>query len=282
MIASPTYDRGSARLYRESAALRQRHDVGWVVDALAAADGFDTVLDLACGCGDLLAELTSRGLVRHHALGLDRSDAMLDEARLKLATTSVPVDFVTADLLRPPPLSARFDLVTMLSALHWLHPVEHAVLAWLRDRAAPGGSVCLTTYHLAYDGARGTDELALTALHSLGLPAAFSDERPSMRMRTRTPEALHRLINREFDVHEVLVRPAVMRVDGADEYVRYHQATFGTYYVEMAPPQLRSAFLAALGHAATVAMANYGEVTRMEVRAWIVSPRTRHTKNKRK
>ncbi len=128
------FDRIAPRYDRMNRLLTFRLDVGWrrrAVGGLALARGA-TVLDLACGTGDLCNELRAAGLA---AIGVDFSAGMLGAA-----TTAAPL--VRADVLRLPVADASIDGVTCgfaLRNLTALPPFFAACAAALR----PGGRMAL-------------------------------------------------------------------------------------------------------------------------------------------
>jgi demethylmenaquinone methyltransferase/2-methoxy-6-polyprenyl-1,4-benzoquinol methylase len=111
-----------------------RMDVGWrrrAVGSLALRPG-STVLDLACGTGDLCRELASSGL---RPLGIDLSYGML-------AATRTPAPLVQGDALRLPLRAAAVDGVTCGFALRNLAALE-PFLAELARVLRPGGRIAL-------------------------------------------------------------------------------------------------------------------------------------------
>jgi demethylmenaquinone methyltransferase / 2-methoxy-6-polyprenyl-1,4-benzoquinol methylase len=111
-----------------------RMDVGWrrrAVGSLALPPG-STVLDLACGTGDLCRELASSGLL---PLGIDLSYGMLAAAR-------TPAPLVQGDALRLPLRTAAVDGVTCGFALRNLAALE-PFLAELARVLRPGGRIAL-------------------------------------------------------------------------------------------------------------------------------------------
>ena len=90
----------------------------------------ERILDLGCGTGDLLQRIAAAGAV---ALGLDRSPAMIAEARRKHPRLS----FEVADASEYQ-MEAPFDAVFSNAALHWMRDaprVVESIWGFLR----PGG-----------------------------------------------------------------------------------------------------------------------------------------------
>src|SRR4051812_1887310 len=111
-----------------------RMDVGWrrrTVRDLRLARGA-TVLDLACGTGDLCRELTAGG---HRPVGMDLSFGMLAAAR-----TDAPL--VEADALRLPVPDGGVDGVTCGFALRNFVSLE-PFFAELGRVVRPGGRIAL-------------------------------------------------------------------------------------------------------------------------------------------
>jgi demethylmenaquinone methyltransferase / 2-methoxy-6-polyprenyl-1,4-benzoquinol methylase len=111
-----------------------RMDVGWrrrAVGSLALRPG-STVLDLACGTGDLCRELASSGLV---PLGIDLSYGMLAAAR-----TRAPL--VQGDALRLPLRAAAVDGATCGFALRNLAALA-PFFGELARVLRPGGRIAL-------------------------------------------------------------------------------------------------------------------------------------------
>jgi demethylmenaquinone methyltransferase/2-methoxy-6-polyprenyl-1,4-benzoquinol methylase len=115
-------------------------DVGWrrrTVRSLGLPPG-STVLDLACGTGDLCAELTRQGLV---PVGADRSAGMLTAARRRFGG-SAPVPFVRGDGLALPLRSGVLDGLVCGFALRNFAALE-PVLAECARVLRPGGRLAL-------------------------------------------------------------------------------------------------------------------------------------------
>jgi trans-aconitate 2-methyltransferase len=124
---APTYDRVA------------NPQTGWgaaVLDRLPLA-GDERVLDAGCGSGRVTEMLLER-LPRGRVVALDRSGAMLEEARRRLALHADRVEFVQADLARPLPIAPPVDAVLSTATFHWV--LDHEAL--FRNLAAiirPGG-----------------------------------------------------------------------------------------------------------------------------------------------
>lgn len=99
--------------------------------------GDETVLDAGCGTGRVTELLLAR-LPRGRVVALDFSEAMLGEARGRLAGFGDQVTFVEADLGRPLPLSQPVDAVLSTATFHWV-PDHDALFANLASVLRPGG-----------------------------------------------------------------------------------------------------------------------------------------------
>jgi demethylmenaquinone methyltransferase/2-methoxy-6-polyprenyl-1,4-benzoquinol methylase len=124
------FDRLAPRYDRMNRIISLGMDKGWrrrTVDALAAvADG--TVLDLACGTGDLCRDLAARG---YQTVGLDFSAGML-------AAAQVDAPLVRADGAALPVAAASIDGVTCGIALRNFVELD-AVFAECARVLRPGG-----------------------------------------------------------------------------------------------------------------------------------------------
>lgn len=115
-------------------------DSGWKrrLVAMAALEGDETVLDLACGTGDITFAVARR-VDRGQAIGLDITQRMLDIAeRKRRERAAVNVSFHRADILRIPFPDQSFDCVTGGYALRNVPDIE-AALAEIRRVLKPGG-----------------------------------------------------------------------------------------------------------------------------------------------
>jgi demethylmenaquinone methyltransferase/2-methoxy-6-polyprenyl-1,4-benzoquinol methylase len=124
------FDRLAPRYDRMNRIISLGMDRGWrrrTVDALAATPG-GTVLDLACGTGDLCRDLAARG---HVVVGLDFSAGMLAAAR-------VDAPLVRGDGAALPVASTSIDGVTCGFALRNFVDLD-AVLRECARVLRPGG-----------------------------------------------------------------------------------------------------------------------------------------------
>jgi demethylmenaquinone methyltransferase/2-methoxy-6-polyprenyl-1,4-benzoquinol methylase len=124
------FDRLAPRYDRMNRIISLGMDKGWrrrTVDALAAVAG-GTVLDLACGTGDLCRDLAARG---YRPVGLDFSAGMLSAA-------TVDAPLVRADGAALPVATASIDGVTCGFALRNFVELD-AVFAECARVLRPGG-----------------------------------------------------------------------------------------------------------------------------------------------
>ncbi|WP_405874512.1 class I SAM-dependent methyltransferase [Streptomyces sp. NBC_00005] len=92
------------------------------------------VLDLGCGTGSLSLLAAEQG---HRVTGVDRSPAMVDLARAKLAGRDAA--FLVGDAMAPPVGEQRFDVVLVRHML-WALPDPGRALRHWRDLLRPGGT----------------------------------------------------------------------------------------------------------------------------------------------
>jgi SAM-dependent methyltransferase len=258
--------------YQDASRLRQAQDPGWVLGR--APRDARSLTDLGCGTGALLTAAIELLPDLRRVLGLERSRSRIEEARRLLAPHGSRVEIRYADLLSPPRLGERFDVITMTSVLHWLFPREEEIFDWIAGHLEPGGVFLLTTYHppVDADGFGGTDDVVREALDRLGFSdpvRAFADHGViPIGTRSRTADALEHLLATSFTITHVDERPAVVRIGDAREYQRFHAATFGTYYSRIAGEERQAAFFEALGATAERRMRDQGFHTAMPVRLW--------------
>jgi SAM-dependent methyltransferase len=234
---------------------------------------YQNCLDIACGDGSFLAALAEWGRVETGLVGIDRSAAMVVATRKRLWPVSnlIDVRVEQADALTRPSFPERFDLVTLLAALHWMYPAEDQVFSWVRGLLGKHGLFCMTTYHPSVNDqcCGGSDLLVLEAMHRIGGPSRFPQDFIPIGKRTRRTEALESMLKRSFALTRSYRHEAITRVTGAEQYARFHEATFGDYYSRLLRADLRPRYLEALGEIAMERMASHGFVTSMEVRLWM-------------
>ncbi len=116
-----------------------------------------SVLDLACGHGDLANRLAARGC---HVTGLDSSAVFLDRARADAAAAGVGVEYVEGDM-RALPWTARFDRVVNWSTAfgYFDDTANRAVLDGIARALRPGGRLAmdldnLTSFLASYSPSR--------------------------------------------------------------------------------------------------------------------------------
>jgi ubiquinone/menaquinone biosynthesis C-methylase UbiE len=125
--------------FANAPAIRNQEALRRIV-AMAEAGGDDTALDVACGPGLLVCAFAK---VVRHAMGIDVTPAMLEQARLEQKRTGL--ENVTWQLCNIPPLpfaDQTFSIVTSRFALHHLlDPL--AVLKEMRRVCLPGGRIVI-------------------------------------------------------------------------------------------------------------------------------------------
>jgi trans-aconitate 2-methyltransferase len=100
--------------------------------ALLAPQSGERILDAGCGTGHLTAGIAQAGA---HVLGIDRSAAMIDQARANFPELRFETREI-ADLS----YDAEFDAIFSNAVLHWVQPPEAAAAA-LSRALKPGGRV---------------------------------------------------------------------------------------------------------------------------------------------
>lgn len=261
--------------YADASRLRQVHDRDWVLDQVTGEPR--TLLDLGSGIGQLLGTALDRFPSLRQAVGLERSPHRIAEAAERLRPYGTRVALHEADLTAPQPLPHRPDVVTMTSVLHWLYPHEQRVLRWTREHLAPDGVFLLTTYHPARDehGLGGEDDIVRTVLEAqhADVPGLFATGGVlPIATRTRTAEELAPLLEPHFRIEAVHERDAVVTVESAGQYERFHAATFGDYYSRLVASEERAAFFRAVGETAWQRQSETGHVSHMTVRLWRLVP----------
>ena len=95
------------------------------------------LLDLGCGTGSLALLAAEQG---HRVTGVDRSPAMVERARTKLAGRDAA--FLVGDAAAPPVGEQRYDVVLVRHVL-WTLPAPARVLRRWRALLRPGGRLVL-------------------------------------------------------------------------------------------------------------------------------------------
>ena len=100
------------------------------------------VLDVACGTGNLAIPAAHKGAIVH---GADIATNLIEQARLRAASESVPAEFREGDAEELPYPDASFDLVmTMFGAM--FAPRPDRVAAELTRVCRPGGVVAMANW----------------------------------------------------------------------------------------------------------------------------------------
>ena len=148
-----------------------------------------TVLDLACGHGELANRLAARGC---RVTGLDSSAVFLDRARASAAAQGADVEYVAADM-RQLPWSGRFDRVVNWSTAfgYFDDTTNRAVLDGIARVLRPGGRLAmdldnLTSFLASYCpsrvvAARDNGDMLVDRYHLDALTGRFEAERTVVR-----------------------------------------------------------------------------------------------------
>jgi SAM-dependent methyltransferase len=137
-MSAPAGNTWNPRLYDDRHAFVWKHGASLV--ELLAPQAEERILDLGCGTGHLTAQIAEAGA---HAIGIDASAPMIDEARRNFAGRP-GLRFEIADartFASAAELSAQigsFDAVFSNAVLHWVRPPEDAVRN-IRRALRPGG-----------------------------------------------------------------------------------------------------------------------------------------------
>ena len=148
-----------------------------------------SVLDLACGHGELANHLAARGC---RVTGLDSSAVFLDRARADAAAAGASVEYVAGDM-RQLPWTARFDRVVNWSTAfgYFDDPTNRAVLDEIARVLRPGGRLAmdldnLTRFLASYSpsrvvAARENGDMLVDRYHLDALTGRFEAERTVIR-----------------------------------------------------------------------------------------------------
>lgn len=161
-----------------------------------------SVLDLACGHGDLANRLAARGC---RVTGLDSSAVFLDRARADAAAAGVSAEYVAGDM-RQIPWTGRFDRVVSWSTAfgYFDDAVNRAVLDGIARVLRPGGRLAmdldnLTAFLASYTpsrvvAARENGDMLVDRYRLDALTGRFEAERTIIRGgRTRRVNFVKRL-----------------------------------------------------------------------------------------
>jgi SAM-dependent methyltransferase len=148
-----------------------------------------SVLDLACGHGELANRLAARGA---QVTGLDSSAVFLDRARADAAAAGVSVEYVAGDM-RQIPWTGRFDRVVNWSTAfgYFDDRTNRAVLDGIAGALRPGGRLAmdldnLTMFLASYCpsrvvAARENGDMLVDRYHLDALTGRFEAERTVIR-----------------------------------------------------------------------------------------------------
>jgi SAM-dependent methyltransferase len=148
-----------------------------------------TVLDLACGHGDLANRLAGRGC---RVIGLDSSAVFLDRARADATAAQVSVEYVAGDM-RDLPWTGRFDRVINWSTAfgYFDDTTNRAVLEQIGRALRPGGRLAMDLDNLpmflaSYTpsrvvAARDDGDMLVDRYHLDALTGRFEAERTVIR-----------------------------------------------------------------------------------------------------
>jgi SAM-dependent methyltransferase len=161
-----------------------------------------SVLDLACGHGELASRLAARGC---RVTGLDSSAAFLDRARADAAAAGVSVEYVAGDM-RQLPWTGLFDRVINWSTAfgYFDDTANRAVLDGIAGVLRPGGRLAMDLDNLAMFlasycpsrvvAARENGDMLVDRYHLDALTGRFEAERTVIRGgRTRRVNFAKRL-----------------------------------------------------------------------------------------
>lgn len=126
--------------------LSLRQDIYWrrvMISALNLSDG-DTILDVACGTGDVMIEVMNQKKNQTRMIGIDFAPEMLKLARPKLNAKNLHADvpLIAGNGLHLPFASNTFDAITIAFGIRNIMDRETALSGFF-DRLKPGGSLAV-------------------------------------------------------------------------------------------------------------------------------------------
>lgn len=136
----PRWDNGSfTQTYNLAWGFEYASYTRFVLDIMENLS-FESVLDVGCGDGKLLHEV-SRRFPEKRLLGIDHS-----EQAVKLATALSPgIEYLSGDIKDPSLLPGSFDLITLIETLEHIPPDEIAdFLKGLHHYLKPDGTLIIT------------------------------------------------------------------------------------------------------------------------------------------
>jgi len=171
-----------------------------------------SVLDVACGAGNVCLRLARAGLGVH---GIDPVEHLVAVARRKQRRSGGAGDltFERRDLAREP-IDGGFDVIVSMNTLYW-HPDPEALLAACRRALRPGGHAVIVTY-ARHAGVRA---VAGDVRAAAGLLAA------TRSLRWLVPTALFELL-RDFEPRYLTREELCAALDAAGFDVLLERHTF--------------------------------------------------------
>ena len=111
-----------------------------LIEAVAAS-GAQRVLDVGCGTGSTTRAIARLPGPKHHSVGIDISEQMIDAARMLADQEGVPAKFICADAQTHAFAPASFDLiVSRFGVMFFNDPVQ--AFANLRHAASDDAQLC--------------------------------------------------------------------------------------------------------------------------------------------
>ena len=191
-------------------------------------NGDERVLDAGCGSGRVTEHLLER-LPNGSVVALDASEAMLAEARRRLARFGDRVEYVRADLQERLPIDQPVDAILSTATFHWIR--DHARL--FRNLAAvlkPGGRL------VAQCGGKGniaTLERVLAAMGNTGADRPFASPE----------ETAERLLAAGFTSIETWLSDEPTRFDPGQPFEDFLETVCLREHVATMAPEDRRAFV---------------------------------------